>query len=145
MITLKYFLSQKRDLVSDISGIVLIYRSCLVFMLDISPSSSPSSPTTTTTTETPKQCLDDSDCQDNAGCFATEEIDPLTFECVTTCHCYMGYLLDNGTASFPKTGFCEDLRTRECTGTDSDYCYENDEEWGICPYCRVSTLMIVSI
>ena len=57
----------------------------------------------------------------------------------------MDYLLDNGTASFPKTGFCEDLRTRECTRTDSDFCYENDELWGICPYCRVSSELMLSI
>ena len=96
--------------------------------------------TTTTTTQTPMQCTVDTDCQDNAGCFIIEpiELDPITFEPKTTCHCKLGYLLDNSTASFPKTGFCEDLRTRACTGdTSKDYCITDKEGWGICPYCRV--------
>ena len=86
------------------------------------------------------QCATDSDCQENAGCFLVEpiELDPVTFEPKTTCHCKLGYLLDNSTASFPKTGFCENLRTRACTGdTSKDYCITNTEGWGVCPYCRV--------
>ena len=81
-------------------------------------------------------CEKDSDCQDNAGCF-----DDPTNKSVKTCHCFLGYLLDKTTASFPKTGTCENLRTRSCTGDISkDYCITNTEGWGVCPYCRVWTL-----
>ena len=86
------------------------------------------------------QCVSDDDCQDNAGCFhiVPTEVDPITFKPKTTCQCRLGYLLDNSTASFPKTGFCENLRTRACTGdTSQDYCLTNTEGWVVCPYCRV--------
>jgi len=85
------------------------------------------------------QCTTDSECQENAGCFIIEplELDPITGAPKTTCHCGLGYLLDNSTASYPKTGTCENLRTRPCTGnTATDYCITNTEGWGVCPYCR---------
>ena len=121
---------------------ILYSASTVTTSTSTTPTTTTTTTTTTVVTEPPEPCLEDSDCQDNAGCFATDEIDPVTFQYVTTCHCFMGYLLDDTTASFPKTGFCEDLRTRECTRTDSDYCYQNDELWGICPYCRVSSHLI---
>ena len=106
-------------------------------------------PTPGTKAPTPAvQCKEDSDCQDNAGCFLIEpiELDPITFEPRTTCQCFLGYLLDNSTASFPKTGFCENLRTRACTGdTSKDYCVTNTEGWGVCPYCRVWILNLFPI
>ena len=96
------------------------------------------STTTMTTSASAGQCEKDSDCQDNAGCF-----DDPTNKSVKTCHCFLGYLLDNTTASFPKTGTCENLRTRACTGDKSkDYCITNTEGWGVCPYCRVCGLFI---
>ena len=96
------------------------------------------SSTTMTTSAPAGQCEKDSDCQDNAGCF-----DDPTEKTVKTCHCFLGYLLDNTTASFPKTGTCENLRTRACTGdTSKDYCITNTEGWGLCPYCRVCGLFI---
>ena len=100
-----------------------------------------STTTSTATTTKPMQCVSDSDCQENAGCFIIEpyELDPVTFEPKTTCHCKLGYLLDNSTASFPKTGFCENLRTRGCNEDPSkDYCITNTEGWTMCPYCRVN-------
>ena len=98
-----------------------------------------SSTTSTSTTSNPAgQCERDSDCQDNAGCFDDNEIDPITNKSMKTCHCFLGYLLDNTTASFPKTGTCENLRTRACSGdTSKDFCVTNTEGWGVCPYCRV--------
>ena len=98
-----------------------------------------SSTTSTSTISNPAgQCERDSDCQDNAGCFDANEIDPITNKSMRTCHCFLGYLLDNTTASFPKTGTCENLRTRACTGdTSKDFCITNTEGWGVCPYCRV--------
>ena len=90
------------------------------------------------------QCVFDTDCQDNAGCFLIEplELDPVTGEPKTTCYCGLGYILDNSTANFPITGTCEDLRTRACTKTENDYCITNTEGWGVCPYCRVSFMFI---
>jgi len=40
-----------------------------------------------------------------------------------------------------QTGDCINLRTAECDLTEAveekeGWCYENDELWGICPYCR---------
>jgi len=94
------------------------------------------------------QCTTDSECQENAGCFIIEplELDPITGAPKTTCHCGLGYLLDNSTASYPKTGTCENLRTRPCTGnTATDYCITNTEGWGVCPYCRVRFLVLFGL
>ena len=59
--------------------------------------------------------MEDSDCQENAGCFKIQpvELDSLTGKNKTICQCRLGFLLDNSTASFPKTGTCEDLRLRK--------------------------------
>ena len=58
---------------------------------------------------------------------------------MTTCFCALGYVLDNSTgADFPKTGVCENLRTKTCTKTQDDYCITNTDGWGVCPYCRVN-------
>ena len=113
-----------------------------------SPSNPASPAATATTTATPMQCTTDSECQENAGCFIIEplELDPITGAPKTTCHCGLGYLLDNSTASYPKTGTCENLRTRPCTGnTATDYCITNTEGWGVCPYCRVRFLVLFGL
>ena len=108
------------------------------------PITTPTKSTQTTSLPPRDQCLKDSDCQDNAGCFLIEplELDPITFEPKTTCHCLLGYLLDNSTVNLPKTGFCQHLRTIPCTGdTSKDYCIHNIEGWGLCPYCRVKAFL----
>jgi hypothetical protein len=82
--------------------------------------------------------LVEDDCQENAGCFADEEatIDPSTDEILTLCHCFLGFVLDNSTADFPKTGTCINLRTAECDKSSEVNCYEDEDFWGVCPYCR---------
>jgi len=81
-------------------------------------------------------CADNSECQENAGCFADETTFLATGELTTLCHCYLGYVLDNSTADFPKTGTCNNLRTGQCDLTSEVNCYEDADLWGICPYCR---------
>ena len=94
--------------------------------------------TTTTTAKIIPPCLDESDCQENAGCFADElNFDPLSFEINTICHCFLGFYLDNTTAEFPRTGVCIDRRTTPCHNEEQTNCIEDDQGLGICPYCKV--------
>eukprot|EP00090_Calanus_glacialis_P011341 TRINITY_DN19763_c0_g1_i1.p1 TRINITY_DN19763_c0_g1~~TRINITY_DN19763_c0_g1_i1.p1 ORF type:complete len:359 (-),score=86.60 TRINITY_DN19763_c0_g1_i1:58-1134(-) len=76
-------------------------------------------------------CCDESDCQDNAGCFQDELSD--TFK--TYCQCYLGHSLDNSTSSLPMTGDCQDMKTQDCSSTTA--CYETDD-YRMCPYCHVT-------
>merc|ERR1712013_447553 len=100
--------------------------------------STTSTSTMSTTTTTPAlPCASDDDCQDNAGCFADEvNIDPLDPVIHTICHCFLGFVVDNSTADFPKTGTCNNLRTAECDDSSEVNCYEDEDLWGVCPYCR---------
>ena len=95
--------------------------------------------TTTTTTLAPRQCESEADCQENAGCFADELTGINEFgELNTICHCFLEYVVDNSTASFPKTGDCIHYRDVPCNVNTEVNCFEDSSEWGICPYCRVS-------
>jgi len=82
-------------------------------------------------TEVAGLCCDESDCQENAGCF----LDELSNTFKTYCQCYLGYSLDNSTSSLPKTGDCLDMRAQDCS--DPTVCYENSE-YTLCPYCYVA-------
>jgi len=44
--------------------------------------------------------------------------------------------VDKSTASFPKSGTCINLRTHPCDDNSEVNCFENDDLWGVCPYCR---------
>ena len=64
-------------------------------------------------------------------------IDPLDPVIHTICHCFLGFVVDNSTADFPKTGTCNNLRTAECDDSSEVNCYSDEDLWGVCPYCRV--------
>jgi len=89
-------------------------------------------------------CQTSDDCQDNSGCFADELSIITTGEFSTLCHCNLGYVLDNSTAMFPMTGDCIDYHQLKCASTlaesnaagSEQFCFEDDNEWGVCPYCR---------
>jgi len=55
---------------------------------------------------------------------------------VTICHCFIGFVLDNSTAEYPKTGTCINLRTATCDSSSEINCFEDTDLWGVCPYCR---------
>lgn len=69
-----------------------------------------------------------------------------TGEFTTLCHCNLGYVLDNETTTpmFPMTGDCIDYHQLKCASNLAEskadqaerFCFEDDNEWGICPYCR---------
>jgi len=82
-------------------------------------------------TEISGLCCNESDCQDNAGCF----LDELSDNYKTYCQCFLGYSLDNSTSSLPSTGDCLDMTTQDCSNPTS--CYDNDE-YTLCPYCYVA-------
>jgi len=63
-------------------------------------------------------------------------IDPLNPIIHTICHCFLGFVVDNSTAVFPQTGTCINLRTAECDDSSEVNCYEDEDLWGVCPYCR---------
>jgi len=85
----------------------------------------------------PRQCESEADCQANAGCFADEISGINEFgELNTICHCFLEYVVDNTTASFPRTGECIHYRDVPCNVNTEINCFEDQEEWGICPYCR---------
>jgi len=46
------------------------------------------------------------------------------------------YVVDNTTASFPKTGDCIHYRDVPCNVNTEVNCFDDSAEWGICPYCR---------
>jgi len=69
----------------------------------------------------------------------------ITTDIITICHCYVGFALDNSTGNFtfPHTGVCVDLRDQsicdpslEAHNAPHGACYEDDDEWGVCPYCH---------
>ena len=75
------------------------------------------------------QCLSDSDCQDNAGCFLYGD--------KFFCQCYLGWMLDRGngsTVQCPHTGVCTPATQDTCHVSP---CYQGGGV-SVCPYCNAT-------
>jgi len=75
------------------------------------------------------QCMSDSDCQDNAGCFLYGD--------QFFCQCYLGWTLDRDNASTlecPHTGTCSPATENGC---EESSCYQADGV-SVCPYCNAT-------